>query len=644
MAKEQERNKIEEAKEKLYRRDFKMAQDEVSYGTQLDKSPIPETWGDDNIKDKIKESNMQSKSKFSIFKKIFIASIVFFVIALGIASYLFFSGGNIVSSENVDIDVRGPVSIDGGDELSLQISITNDNNTTLKFTDLLVEYPKGTRSADNISEELLRYRESLGEIRAGKNVDKVVKAVLFGEEGQTGDIKITLEYRVEGSNAIFVKEKIYSMNIISSPVNVSMKILKEVNSNQEMSLDIELSSNSDSIVENVALAVDYPFGFEPTNAIPESTYGNNVWEIGDMAADSKKTIKIVGIMRGQDNEEKIFGVSAGKHDPNNNREIVVVYSSTFETVLIKKPFLGVELELNGDKLEEYVVDSKERIVGTLLWVNNLPTKIVDAVIEVKFGGKVLNKFSVSADSGFYNSSSNTIVWNKNSMSELGSIESGETGRMNFMFSSKSLLDSDIKDLQNPEITISVSVRGKRTSEDEATEEISEFVERKVLVNSDLRLTPRAIYYGGQFTNSGPLPPKAENATTYTVIWTVINSSNDVSDVEVRATLPPYVDWVGVSHPSYENISFNRSTGEVSWDIGRMDAGDGTVKPGREVSFQVALTPSVSHIGRTPAIVSNIVLTGEDDYTGEIISRTRPSLTTDLSTDSRFKLGDAQVVQ
>ncbi len=647
MADEQRKTRIEEAKERLYRRDFKMRRDSTLQDIRVNKQSVPETW-DDNKDDKLNEESIEQvrkkNMKLSIFKKMFIASVVFFVIALGIASYFFFSGNNVVSPDNVVIGVRGPASIDGGDELSLKISITNNNNTALKFTDLLVEYPKGTRSADSVSEELLRYRESLDEIGVGESVNKVVRAVLFGEEGQTSNIKITLEYRVDGSNAIFVKEKTYSIKIVSSPVNVSMKMLKEINSNQEMSLEIEVSSNSDSVVKNLVLLADYPSGFKPTSAIPESAYGNNIWKLGDMSPKSKKTIKIIGVMSGQDTEEKIFGINVGKQSPKNEREIAVVYSSSFKSVLIKKPFLGATLLLNGSSENKYTVNDNDIITGTISWINNLPTKIANAVIEVKFDGNILDKFSVSVDGGVYNSSTNTIIWNKNSLPDLASIESGATGRMNFRFSPKSLIDTSVSNIRNPEINISVSVKGRRISENGTTEDIKDFVKREILVNSDLRLMSRIIYYGGRFANTGPIPPASEKTTTYTVLWSVSNSSNDVSNAKVRAVLPAYANWVGAFYPPNEDISFNNLTGEVLWDVGKIKAGEGILKSGREISFQVSLVPSVSHIGKVPDIVSNIVLTGEDDYTSDTVEFKGKTLTTNLSTDPSFNYTDAQVVK
>ena len=86
-----------------------------------------------------------------------------------------------------------------------------------ELADLLVEYPKGTRSSGNLGQELLRSRDSLGDIAPGERVKSSVKAVLFGEENTQKNIVVTVEYRVAGSNAIFYAEKQYQLTLSSSP-------------------------------------------------------------------------------------------------------------------------------------------------------------------------------------------------------------------------------------------------------------------------------------------------------------------------------------------------------------------------------------------------------------------------------------------
>jgi len=68
-------------------------------------------------------------------------------------------------------------------------------------------------------------------------------------------------------------------------------------------------------------------------------------------------------------------------------------------------------------------------------------------------------------------------------------------------------------------------------------------------------------------NTGPVPPKVEQPTTYTVVWTVDNTSSAVGNAKVTATLPPHVKWLNETSPSGESVSYDQNSGLVTWEIG-----------------------------------------------------------------------------
>ena len=53
---------------------------------------------------------------------------------------------------------------------------------------------------------------------------------------------------------------------------------------------------------------------------------------------------------------------------------------------------------------------------------------------------------------------------------------------------------------------------------------------------------------GPFENMGPIPPKADNETTYTIIFSLSSPFNDINSVEVTGSLPSYIAWKNLTSP------------------------------------------------------------------------------------------------
>jgi hypothetical protein len=148
----------------------------------------------------------------------------------------------------------------------------------------------------------------------------------------------------------------------------------------------------------------------------------------------------------------------------------------------------------------------------------------------------------------------------------------------------------------------------------------------------LSLDAETVYSVGPFVNFGPIPPKAEQPTTYTIIWRANNTYNNIENAFVTATLPIYVEWLGKISPSSEEVMYNPLTRTVAWRVGNLNSWTGSLSDPREVAFQVSLLPSLSHLGSSPVLVSNPHIIGTDKFTLTDISETISSLTTQITTD------------
>lgn len=639
----QEEEKIEKLKKGLYSRNVKEHSD--MHPTLHDHDlNVSEDWKESpttpqETKPPLETYHVHSSS---FFKKVLWGSIAFFTVCLGFALYILYGGGNIVSADNVDILVAGPVSVSGGEEIALDIEVQNNNTTGLKLADLAIEFPQGTASPVDVTEELKRHRELLGDINARQSVTKKIKIVMFGEENSKKEVKITVEYRVEGSNAIFYKEKTFDILISSAPVSMTVESFKEVNANQEVELTLTINSNSPKLIRNVLLKGEYPFGFTFTGSDPSPLAQNNVWKIGDLTPGSKKVVKVRGKIGGQDEEERVFRFNLGLASPKDDKNIGTALISSLQPILVKKPFLGVTLAIDGDtSSKDYAALQGKSMRADISWVNNLPVNVIDQQIIVKLGGVALDKTSISTDGGFYRSVDNTIVWDKTNTPSLALSHPGEGARVSFSFTPRV---QNVGNVINPDMTIDVSVKGKRVGENQVPEEITSGAGRKVRVASTLEVTPRIVRTTGPFANTGPFPPAAEKESTYTVIWTITNTSSSISGAVVSATLPSYVKWQASVSPATEKVSYNPVGGEVVWNVGDVAPNTGYKTTAREVAFQVSFTPSVSQIGESPVLLSESLLEGTDRFAGVVLKNVKGAQNTRLSSDPAFKTGEDKVVE
>jgi hypothetical protein len=579
----------------------------------------------------------RTTQKKSILSTLLIISVFFFVLSLGAAAFFFFGGSTTVSSRNIDIEIQGPATVGGGEELVLQIAITNRNATPIQSADLLVEYPEGTRTATDLSAALPRHRESVGAIKPGERIEKTVRATPFGEEGSTQTISATLEYRVPDSNAIFFKEQIYEFILSTAPLTVSIEAIEELSSGQETTFTLIVASNSDEVIHDVLLEAEYPFGFEFVSSQPNPAFTNTTWSLGDIEPEGQRTVTIRGKVLGEDGDERVFRFAAGIRSEVDETQLEAAFITAVHTIAIEKPFLDVVLALDGSTQSEFVAQSGRRIRADISWFNNLPTQIFDGEIEVRLQGSALDERSVEVKDGFYRSSDDTIVWTRETNQSLAAISENGGGSVSFSFAPFAL--SERQTLQNPEITLELSVRGRRVSERNVPETIESTSVRTVRIASDLLLSARAVYFTGPFTNTGPIPPRADQETSYTILWTVTNSHNTVSDAAITAVLPSYVRFMGVVSPSGERVTFNDLGGRITWNAGSLEPGEK-----KDVAFQVALLPSLSQVGRAPILVEEQRVRGLDRFTNTEVGSTHPALTTQLSTDPQFDAGGDRVVE
>jgi hypothetical protein len=562
------------------------------------------------------------------------SSIVFFVGAGGFFVYYFTIGGGSLpaSPQNISISVSGPPQVAGGGVTELQIAVTNRNKVPLQLAELVITFPSGTRSPTDFKTDEPTLRQPLGTIEPGGVRQGTVSAVFAGKEGARENVKVELEYRVAGSNSIYVASSAYTLNFTSSPLSVSIEGANEAISGQPVELSVTVTSNAAAPMRDVLLSADYPFGFKFSSATPAQT-SRGFWELGDFNPGQQKTVVINGVLTGDSGDERVFHfISGTRSDASHTKVDTPLSVVTFKSG-ISQPFLKLALQMNESSSKTITVSPGERIDIAVTYQNNLESSIENAVIVAKLSGLDIDGTTVRSTDGFYRSTDDAVFWDKTTTGgRLQHLAPGDKGSVNFSFEMPS--SDQLQGVKNPHLDISVNAAGSRLDETGVPQTLQSTAHSTISLASDLQLTATGLYYSNPFGSVGPMPPKAESETTYAVVFTVTNTTNKISNAKLTAQLPTYIRWIGIYSPASEKITFNQEQSTITWDLDDIAPGVGlNGSQPRQAAIAVGFTPSTSQIGQQPVILQNIVLKGTDE-SGVAVTKDIDDLTTNLSRVSK----------
>lgn len=544
------------------------------------------------------------------------------------------------SDKNISLVPAFPIALASGETASLDLSIENRNRVALESVALTFIYPPGTKSPDEPLKDLREERRAIGSVAAGDHVRVDTRAIFLGTENTDKEIMLVLEYRFSGISSDFRKELRTPIHLTSSPVNVRVQTLGEVNAGQQFEYSVDVTSNTVIPLTDLALKVDFPPGFIASEILPKASAGDDYWKIGRLDPTGKFQIRLRGVINGEDTEKRVFYAKAGVASTLAERELSQEYSKIMSEMALKKPFINLAILFNGKP--DAVASTGAEVEGSVTWRNTTSFPITNVQIEVRIKGNV-NKRSIRASNGFYRSVDDTVYWDERTDKNLEVVRPGTAGSVTFSFASIPVVTgSDV--LRNPIISAEVTVRGKRIDANNVPEEFSTAAVGAVRIASEAQFASKATHFVGPIANRGPIPPKVNEETTYTVSWSIVNTSNDLESAVARTRLPVQSRWAGAIVPGDAPVSFDPVRHEVVWNAGRIPAGTGVSTPPKEVHFQVGITPSLTNLGQVVPITEGIDFTARDAYTGKEYMQSAKAESTILTADPKAGITDGLVVE
>ena len=585
---------------------------------------LPHEWDAPNIAALVHKGERHVRLA-SIF---FSGALVFFLLAIVLAGYFFYFGSNSVSTDKLTVDIQGPTTIAGGDTVPLSLTITNKNPTAILNATVEVDFPDGTRSATNMLTPYPRYVENLGTLQSGQTVTRSVKAVVFGGAGQTLSLPVSVSYGTASSNAIFEKKSVYALTVSTTPLSVAVDALTETVSGSPITFTITVRSNATVSLDNVVLSTVSPFGFTATaSSVPSN---NSNYFIGTLAPGASKQITLTGTLVGQDNDQRVFHFTVGTAQSAQNQALAVPYMTQDASVTIAAPFITTSLSINGDTSSNAVVSSGNTQNVSLSYTNTLPTTVTNASVTISVAGSGIDYNSIRTTNGFYNSVDHSIIFSKDTDPALASLAPGASGIGTFTFSTLPAGAS------SPTVTFSISASGTRVGQSNVPEQVTTSAVKTVRVATAIGFGMLSSHSSDPFGATGPIPPHANQPTSYVIIWNVQNKGSSIAGGTVAATLPSYVAYTGKTSGA-GSFSYDTSSHTVTWSAG--DIAQGATAQG---IFQIILTPSTSQQGGTVPLTSTASFSGYDRFAGANISSTAIPATTETRQDPGYVTANGTV--
>ncbi|PIW96849.1 hypothetical protein COZ82_02740, partial [Candidatus Kaiserbacteria bacterium CG_4_8_14_3_um_filter_38_9] len=351
--------------------------------------------------------------------------LVFLLVLVGTSIYLLV-GSNQISNKNIAINITGPLTVPGGEIMPLQVTLANQNKIPIESVVLIVNYPAGTKSAEDSAKDIFSSRIQLDRINAGETVNVPVKAIMYGEENQAGEIKATIEYRLTGSNGTFYKDATpLAFRITSSPLVIRVDSVKKVSAGQEVTMTLTIQSNASTPLKDVLVTANYPTNFDFTSSDPAPSYRENSWLIKEIPPEKSTTITLKGLIIGKQNEEFRLQFLAGMPQQDNQFIIGSTLAEAEVDFILEQPFINVDLNINNQKGEVVILTTGNKTTVTVNVQNTLVDTLYNMSVEIGLVGNIIIKDSVDVKNGYYDSVRDVIRFQVSGDPSLAQVAPGE---------------------------------------------------------------------------------------------------------------------------------------------------------------------------------------------------------------------------
>lgn len=536
------------------------------------------------------------------------------------------------------IEIQASDTTESGGIITLPVVFRNVSRTTLREGEIVITLPEGAllREEGRDIERPVRISKTVEDLEPGEQGVVEISARLFGKENEDQEITAIYVYRPESLRARFSAKATKEVTITKVPLALSWEVPETLSRDQEVDIKVHYVLSSRLAFEKMALRMEYPSGFTFLSADPKPSFGDGVWELGTLEPEREGIIVIHGKIAGEEGEVKAFRSGLGSF--NALTKEWKVFSESSRDIRIAVTPLSIQAFLTKDR--EGIVKPGSLLNFSLTYRNNTSYTLKNVMIKAFFEGTVLNRQTIApGEGGVVDFQSGAVVWGPGNVNKLREIGPNESGEVNVSVRTKDpppvLTDKD----KNLTVGLRALIDAASIPDELKGTKLSSEDKIEFKLSSKVVFSGKALYRNSPIPNSGPLPPRVGEKTTYTILWEVKNFTNNLENTDIVATLPPNVKWEDVVRTEGTQITYDTASGQVRWRIGAVPAGTGVLTPTLTGAFQVSITPADVDRGTAAKLINESTVSATDTFTTESVEQKINEMSTELRSDPSTSLQD-----
>jgi len=508
------------------------------------------------------------------------------VIVAGFFGFLYYRE-RIFSKEILKLEILGQETAKMGDEIIYMVKYKNNGNFVLQNPKLIFQLPDNSLTEDS----QLRLSKELKDIYPGDEDFVQFKARLLGKEGDLKVAQAWLSYIPKNLSARYESNTTFTTKIEPVPITLTYDLPSKIEKGKEISYVINYFSNIDYPLENLSIKTDTINGFNVESAVPESL-DNAEWKLPVLQKSQGGRITITGSVTADTGSVLDFSAHLGMWIDGT----FITIKDAAQEVQVINPLLFISEQVNGSS--SYIA-SPGQMLHYQIFLRNIGSSPIDNVfVTSRIDGSAFDLSTLASSEGQVRSSEGLVAWDAKQIQSLQKLKPGQEASVAFDVKLKDNWVPSDSEKNNTLLKNIVNVSN-------ITQEFS------IKVNSNLIVSQKAYHsaYGG-FENSGPVPPEANEPTTYVIAWEIKNYLNNVRNVKVRAVLAPGVTFVGLlPNDQLSHFSLDSASHEIVWSVGDLSAGAGVANAPPSIYFQVMLVPNFSMQGSLASLIGKATITG-----------------------------------